>query len=106
MLPECKRTSNWKEGKPISRTHILRHKDLPFMEIKSGADEAYSVRKHSHTELSFGFVEHGSSKILCQPLEFDLKVNDAILIPPEIIHLCQPRDANKFRFKMLFADPE
>ena len=76
------------------------------MEIKSGAEKAYSVRKHSHTELSFGFVEQGSSKILCHPLEFDLGVNDAILIPPEIIHLCQPRNAKKFQFKMLFADPE
>ncbi len=95
-----------KEKKTIGQTSILRHKDLPFMEIKSGAEKAYSIRRHSHGELAFGFVEEGSSRILCHPLEFDLVVNDAILIPPEIIHLCQPGDTSQFKFKMLFVDPE
>ena len=95
-----------KEKKTIGKTSILRHKDLPFMEIKSGAEKAYSIRRHSHGDLSFGFVEKGSSRILCHTLEFDLMINDAILIPPEAIHLCQPRDVNQFQFKLLFVNPE
>ncbi len=86
-------------------TRILRCSTLPFIEVKTGAGETYAVRRHSHDTLSFGFVEKGSSKIICQPLEFDLSVNQAILIPPETIHLCQPKDPEKFIFRMLYLDP-
>ncbi|WDP83800.1 MAG: helix-turn-helix transcriptional regulator [Desulfobacter sp.] len=87
-------------------TRILRNQSIPFMEVKAGAERTYSVRRHSHDTLSFGFVEKGSSKIICQPLEFNIMENQVILIPPGTIHLCQPKNADQFIFKMLYISPE
>ncbi len=85
---------------------MSRHGNLPFLEVKTGTDKAYSLRKHSHDTLSFGFIEKGSSRILCHALEFDLYLDQAILIPPDAVHLCEPMDPDKFRFRMLFVNPQ
>ncbi len=42
---------------------IKRTPGLPFIEIKTGIDPEFSLRRHSHEELSVGFVENGSSLI-------------------------------------------
>lgn len=89
---------------PMAR--ISRHRALPFMEVKAGEDSSYSIRQHSHTTLSLGFVEKGSSRIHCSALAFDLVIHQAILIPPDVIHLCRPKDPEMFKFKMLFVDPD
>ncbi len=87
-------------------TRIFRLADLPFMEIKTGAGTTYAVRKHSHDTLSIGFVEKGSSKIICQPHKFNLETHNATLIPPGNIHLCEPDDADKFIFRMVYICPD
>ncbi|WP_084681221.1 AraC family ligand binding domain-containing protein [Desulfospira joergensenii] len=89
----------------MDKTRIIRNRHLPFMEIKTGAETAYSVKKHSHEELSLGFVEKGSSTILCRSLELKLQIDDVVLIPPRTVHLCQPSDPDLFRFTMVFLDP-
>lgn len=86
-------------------TSMLRNECLNFIEIKEGAWEDYSVRNHSHEELQIGFVERGSSKITCKSLAFEMKADQAILIPPGIIHLCQPDEMRKFKFTILYIAP-
>ncbi len=76
------------------------------MEVKTGAETAYSVRRHSHEELCIGFVEKGSSTVVCASMALCLKVNDAVLIPPQAVHLCRPSEPDKFRFTMAFVDPK
>ncbi len=76
------------------------------MEIKTGDDTAYSVREHSHNELSIGFVEEGSSLISCKNLKFELDVNSAMVFPPDTIHLCEPEDKTRFRFLMIYIDSQ
>lgn len=103
---------NWKgkkhygpqEDTDINTTRIYRHPALPFLELKTGAEERYAVRPHSHEELSVGFVEQGSSRIICEHLQFRLNIHDAILIPPHVVHLCKPEDPDNYRFQMLFLD--
>lgn len=90
----------------INQTRMIRHPLLPFLEIKSGAEDTYSVRRHSHERLSVGFVERGSSRISCEHLAFNLACHDAILIPPRAVHLCQPEQADRFKFRMLFLASE
>lgn len=85
-------------------TSIVRKSGLDFIEIKEGADN-YSVRQHSHEELQIGFVEKGSSVITCRNLAFEMKAEQAILIPPDIIHLCEPDDPVKFKFTIMYIDP-
>lgn len=91
---------------PSHSTRIYRWETLPFLSLKTGADKTYAVRRHSHDTLSVGFVEEGSSVIRCHPLEFNLDAGDALLIPPGAIHLCQPRDPDRFRFTMLYICPD
>ncbi len=86
-------------------TSMLRNEGLTFMEIKEGAWENYSIRNHSHDELQIGFVERGSSKIICKSLAFEMKADQAILIPPDIIHLCQPDEMSKFKFTIMYIAP-
>lgn len=86
-------------------TRMVRQPAVPFIAVKIGADKTYAVRRHSHDTLSVGIVEQGSSTILCEPLEFSLSPGTAVLIPPGTIHLCQPDDPERFRFKMIYIDP-
>ena len=87
-------------------TAIKRNSCLPFIEIKEGQGTRFSIRKHSHEELSIGFVENGSSRITCESLKFELNVNHAILLPPGAIHLCTPEDENSFKFLMVYINLE
>jgi AraC-like DNA-binding protein len=89
----------------IRDTTIVRNKQVPFIELKEGAHPIYPVRKHSHEELSFGFVERNSSRIFCKALHFRLDINQVILLPPDTVHLCQPDDTDKYIFKILHIDP-
>ena len=84
---------------------MLRNDGLPQIEIKEGAWVDYSIRNHSHGELQIGFVERGSSTITCKTLAFEMEAGQAILIPPHIIHLCQPDDAKMFKFTIFYIDP-
>ena len=86
-------------------TVMVRNESLPFIEIKEGAWKSYSVRTHSHEELSIGFVEGGSSTITCKALKFKMQAGQSILIPPGIIHLCQPDDLCKFWFTIFYIAP-
>jgi AraC-like DNA-binding protein/mannose-6-phosphate isomerase-like protein (cupin superfamily) len=90
---------------PPAPTTMVRNAGLPFMEIKEGTWKGYSVRTHSHEELTLGFVEKGGSTITCNALEFKIKEGQSILIPPGMIHLCRPDDLNRYRFTMLYMDP-
>ncbi len=90
----------------MNATRIIRNKELRFMEIKIGAEEIYSIRKHSHKELCIGIIEKGSSCTRCKTLEFDLQINDVILIPPETVHLCQPEKKDRNKFVMFYMNPE
>ncbi len=86
-------------------TEILRNPHLPFIELKKNHAPAYPVRRHSHEELSFGFVEAGSSTIFCKALELEMAVNQVMLLPPGAVHLCQPSEEGRFSSLMLHVDP-
>lgn len=83
---------------------ILRNTLLPEIEIKDGAEELYSVKKHSHNELSIGIIENSSSLVGCKDLDFRLNPGDMILIPANTIHLCEPENPDDFLFKMIYID--
>lgn len=87
-------------------TSMVRKNGLDFIEIKEGAWENYAIRKHSHEELQIGFVEKGSSTITCKDLAFKMEAEQAILIPPGIIHLCEPHDRGKFKFVIVYIAPD
>lgn len=87
-------------------TSMVRKNGLNFIEIKEGAWENYSVRQHSHEELQIGLVEKGSSKITCKNLAFRMTEEQVILVPPDIIHLCEPDDRDKFKFTIIYIAPD
>lgn len=87
-------------------TQIIRNTRLPFIEIKKGAQDPYPVRHHSHEELSIGFVEQGSSRITCKSLDFQMDIDQVVLLPPDAIHLCVPEKEGQFNFLVFYIDTQ
>lgn len=83
---------------------IIRNKNIPFLELKLGGEQVFSIRKHSHKEISIGIIETGSTDATIKDFEFSLKTNDLILIPPDTIHLCVPDMKNEYYFKLIYID--
>jgi AraC-like DNA-binding protein len=85
---------------------IIRNKNAPFLELKDGGEEEFSVRKHSHKEISIGIIETGKADAVVKDQSFSLKTNDSILIPSDTVHLCVPDRENEYYFRIIYIDTE
>ena len=87
-------------------TMILDIPDLPFLSMKTkrGTD-SYSVRPHTHRELSVGIVLEGSTRVTVEGMDFELNGGDLIIVPADRPHLCIPSDPLCFDFHMVYFDP-
>ncbi len=87
-------------------TRIIRNQHLAFIHIKQGVGGDYAVKRHSHEEATIGIVDGGSSTITCKALGFPMRIHDAILLPPDTIHLCEPDEKNLFNFSVIHMEPK
>lgn len=85
-------------------TRILRNRHLSFIQLKHGVGGDYAVRRHSHEEATIGIVDSGSSTITCKALGFRMRIHDAILVPPDTIHLCEPDAESRFNFSIVHME--
>ena len=76
--------------------------DLPFLAVKSNRDGGYACRKHSHEEVSLGYIISGKTTVDADGQRFMLHAGDFILIPAETAHLCLPEDEKAYRFQMAY----
>ena len=78
---------------------------LPFLTVKTKDDrESYSLRSHSHREVSLGYIRSGETTITVDGQDFLLREGDMVIIASGTVHLCTPRDRDAFRFDMLYFD--
>lgn len=83
-----------------------RDEDLPFFELKFCDISDLCYKKHSHEEYSLGIVDEGESLFWCEGKQFArVSPGSLVLIPPDIVHACNPRQANHWKYKMLFLQP-
>jgi AraC-like DNA-binding protein len=83
-----------------------RDKDLPFFELKLCDISELCYKKHSHEEYSLGIVDKGESAFWCDGKQLaQVSPQSLVAIPPDVVHACNPRQAHRWRYKMLFLQP-
>lgn len=82
---------------------IIRYTS-PILEKKYGKNSARVIKAHSHPELTLGVVLEGDTVVTVGNEMFEIGKDSVILIPPNIIHLCNPRDKKNFEYMVLHID--
>lgn len=79
-----------------------RDAQLPFFELKLCDVSGLCYKKHSHEEYSLGMVEIGSSSFWYDGRNTVVGPKNFVLIPPGLIHACNPLPDIHWQYKMLF----
>jgi AraC-like DNA-binding protein len=83
---------------------FFRDADLPFYELKICDVGSLAYKKHSHEEYSFGVVDNGKSSFWCEGKTMEVNARTVVLIPPGLVHSCNPEQQNRWKYKMLFVE--
>lgn len=83
---------------------FYRDKNLPFFELKICDTRALSYKKHSHEEYSLGIVEKGNSSFWYGGKCEEVCPRSLVVIPPQLVHSCNPYKGMQWSYKMLFID--
>ncbi len=86
----------------MSGIQYYRDPNVPFFEIKSCQSGIHASRRHVHEEFSLGVVIKGSSRVKSAAQDFPVEQGAAIMIPPGLIHQCNPEDLKSWQFQMLY----
>lgn len=81
-----------------------RDPDLPYFELKISRDGDISYKKHSHEEYSIGIVKKGSSSFWHEGRIHTVGPKTMVLIPPRMVHSCNPQKEEQWKYKMLFIN--
>lgn len=79
---------------------------MPFWELKMCAGERLAFKKHYHEDFSLGLVENGASVFWHEGRQTEVQTGALVLIPPLVLHACNPREERGWRYKMLFLRPD
>lgn len=78
-----------------------------FLKYKTNVElDSFSMRAHSHVEVSLGYIEKGATTIKVLGQEFKLVKGDVVLIPSETVHICCPEDPKNYKFHMFYFDKQ
>ncbi|MDB1125868.1 AraC family transcriptional regulator [Vibrio algarum] len=82
------------------------HQTIPHLTIRTTGDSTHSYKAHSHSELSIGIIESGSTRLSMPQGEIVLNRGDIILIEPNMVHACNPIGDRPRSYHMLYIDKE
>lgn len=85
---------------------FYRDKLLPFFELKVCNTAALSYKKHAHEEYSIGLIEQGRSCFWYEGKTETVASDRMVLLPPGLVHACNPMTPDNWRYIMLFVDAE
>ncbi|HML32991.1 AraC family transcriptional regulator [Sporomusa sphaeroides] len=88
----------------MNGVRFYRDADLPFFELKLCDASYLCYKKHSHEEYSLGIVEHGKSSFWCEGKVTEVSPKTTVLIPPGLIHSCNPDRQGRWQYKMFFIE--
>jgi AraC-like DNA-binding protein len=86
----------------MSGIQYYRDPNVPFLEIKSCESGIHASRRHVHEEFSLGVVMKGASLVKSAVRDFPVEQGAVIMIPPDIIHQCNPKDLKSWQFQMAY----
>jgi AraC-like DNA-binding protein len=81
---------------------FYRDDSLPFLEAKRCRKNDLAYQKHFHEEYSIGLIDEGETQAWCEGVLWRVEKGRMISFPPHMLHACQPADAAKWAYKMLF----
>jgi len=88
--------------------YYWRDPRVPHVEIRNTCNSTLGYKAHSHAELSVGIIESGQTQLTHQSPMGDEAVtlfpNDLILIPPHLVHACNPIMGTARSYHMLYVD--
>lgn len=77
---------------------------LPFVEYRRARDSAACYAPHTHDALSLGAVDAGCSTFSCHGAGIPLRAGDVVLVPPGVVHACNPVESQVWAYQMLYLD--
>ena len=78
---------------------------LPFVESRKASDSRACYRPHSHPTLSIGAVDAGLSHFRCSDVAATLRPGSLVIVPPELVHSCNPAPEVSWSYQMLHLEP-
>jgi len=88
--------------------HYWRDPRVPHVEIRNTCNSTLGYKAHSHAELSLGIIESGQTQLTHQSTKGNEVVTlfptDMILIPPHLVHACNPIMGTARSYHMLYVD--
>lgn len=88
----------------MAGVQFYRDADLPFFELKICDANRLCYKKHSHEEYSLGVVDAGSSFFWYEGKTTGVNPQTIVLIPPGLVHSCNPQPHDQWQYKMLFIE--
>ncbi len=84
--------------------HFWSGKAIPYLTIRTTYNSSQSYKAHSHSELSIGIIESGTTQLSMPDGKVNLNKGDIILIAPSIVHACNPVGGEPRSYHMLYID--
>ncbi len=88
----------------MTGVQFYRDVDLPFFELKICDANRLCYKKHSHEEYSLGVIDAGNSSFWYAGKTIGVDPQTIILIPPGLVHSCNPQPQAQWKYKMLFIE--
>lgn len=76
------------------------------IEVKRCNNSIHSTKAHFHNEVSIGLIEKGCSKTEIGGSTYELTDRTFLIIPPNMVHKCNPYDYEQWSFRMLYINKE
>lgn len=83
-----------------------RDERLPHAEFRFTKNSILAYKKHSHRQLSVGYIESGETRTCYRDKEWKLQQGDLILIEPDKVHSCNPVAQQARSYCMLYLDKQ
>ncbi len=83
---------------------VWRDESIPYVEFRFTRNSTLSYKKHSHSQLSIGYIESGETVTQYRGKQWHLQQGDLILIDPEKVHTCNPATQQGRSYCMLYLD--
>lgn len=79
---------------------------IPYAEFRSTKHSTLAYKKHSHSQLSIGYIESGQTLTQYRGKQWKLQQGDLVLIEPEKVHTCNPATEQGRSYCMLYLDKQ
>jgi len=83
---------------------LRRNPLMPYAEFRSTKYSTLAYKKHSHSQLSIGYIEEGKTLTQYAGKQWELQQGDLILLEPEKVHNCNPFSEQGRSYCMLYLD--